>query len=285
MKMTRRVTFSSGHRYWLPNLTADQNQALFGPWASPYNHGHNFVLDVTVAGEIHPEDGMVVNIKRVDDLLKEKVIAQFDQRSINDQITAFSDRAPSLENLLIYIRDQLITDGGYLDVPRFEDHLGESHRVRLTHLRLEEMPRLWADLNVETNCMTLTRTYEFAAAHRLNAPQLSAEENIRLYGKCNHSAGHGHNYVLEVSIEGVPDPVSGMMADLGAVDAAVESLIIDRYDHRNLDVDVPELQGKITTSEVVAQTIFDQLNGHLPAELAKIRLWETARNAFEVTRP
>lgn len=284
MKMTRRVTFSSGHRYWLPNLTADQNQALFGPWASPYNHGHNFVLDVTVAGEIHPEDGMVVNIKRVDDLLKEKVIAQFDQRSINDQITAFGDRAPSLENLLIYIRDQLITDGGYLDVPRFEDHLGESHRVRLTHLRLEEMPRLWADLNVETNRMTLTRTYEFAAAHRLNAPQLSAEENVRLYGKCNHSAGHGHNYVLEVSIEGVPDPVSGMMADLGAVDTAVESLIIDRYDHRNLDVDVPELQGKITTSEVVAQTIFDQLNGKLPAELFSIRLWETARNAFEVTR-
>jgi len=279
IKMTRQVTFSAGHRYWSPSLTPDENRTRFGPWASPYNHGHNYILEVTVAGEINPEDGMVINIKRVDDRLKETVIAPFDQRSINDEVAAFADRSPTLENLLLYFRDQLID----LNVPRFEDHVGEHHRVSLTHLRLQEMPRLWADLNIEKNEMTLTRTYEFAASHRLHSPALSPEDNQRLYGKCNHAAGHGHNYILEVSVSGTPDPVTGMMVDLGALDAAVDRLIIDRYDHRNLDVDVPELLGRVTTSEVVAQTIFDTLKPALPAPLARVKLWETARNAFEVS--
>jgi 6-pyruvoyltetrahydropterin/6-carboxytetrahydropterin synthase len=279
IKMTRQVTFSAGQRYWLPRLSAEENRLAFGPWASPFNHGHNYVLDVTVAGEINPEDGMVINIKRVDDRLKETVIAPFDQRSINDEIPAFLNHPPTLENLLVYFRDQLID----LDVPRFEDHVGEHHRVTLTHLRLQEMPRLWADLNVETNEMTLTRTYEFAASHRLHAVALSEEDNRRLYGKCNHAAGHGHNYILEVSVSGTPDPVTGMMVDLGALDATVDRLIIERYDHRNLDADIPELQGRVTTSEVVAQTIFDTLRNALPAPLARVKLWETARNAFEVS--
>ena len=131
--------------------------------------------------------------------------------------------------------------------------------------------------------MTLTRTYEFAASHRLHSNALSDADNRRLYGKCNHAAGHGHNYILEVSVSGTPDSVTGMMVDLGALDGAVERLIIDRYDHRNLDVDVPELQGRVTTSEVVAQTIFDTLRNELPAPLARVTLWETARNAFEVS--
>ncbi len=280
VQMTRRVTFSSGHRYWLPALSPEENRAKFGRWASPFNHGHNYVLDVTVEGPVGPEDGMVVNIKRVDDALRSRVLAEFDQRSINDEIPYFANRAPSVENLLGYIADRL--GGSMLSVSR--DVGGQTDAaVKLTALRLEETPLFYGELDMSTRSVSLTRIYEFAAAHRLNSSQLSDEENVRRYGKCNHPQGHGHNYVLEVTVGGEPDPETGMMVSLDALDETVTAEILDRYDHRNLDVDVEELQGKVTTSEVVSLAIFDRLKTKMPDHLRRIRLWETARNMFEVS--
>ena len=272
VQMTRRVTFSSGHRYWLSNLTEADNRALFGPWASPFNHGHNFILDVTVEGEIDPTHGMVVNIKRIDDVLRDRIVSQFDQRSINDQIPHFANRAPSLENLLAYIQAELAQP----DTLPLE--------VALAGIRLEEMPGFYGEL--EQGKMTLTRTYEFAASHRLDSPHLDPATNLDLFGKCNNPAGHGHNYVLEVTVEGSPDPRTGMMVDLGELDRVVEEEVVGRYDHKNLNEDIPEFAGKTTTSEVVSQEIFNRLNSKLQAlnsKLSRIRLWETARNMFEVS--
>lgn len=285
VRMTRRVSFSSGHRYWIPALDEAENRALFGRWASRFNHGHNYVLDVTVEGPVNPDDGMVVNIKRVDDVLKARIIQRFDQRSLNDEVPEFFDRAASLENLLRHIRDTLLQNGKepLFAVSRLIGGV-EDTPVRLVSIRLEEMPTLYAELEVENERMTLTRVYEFAAAHRLYSPAFSEPENERLFGKCANAAGHGHNYVLEVTVEGTPDPRTGMMVDLEALDRAVGELVVDRYDHRNLNEDLPEFAGKVTTSEVVASTIFATLDGKLPAPLARIRLHETARNVFEVVR-
>lgn len=271
VRLTRRVTFSAGHRYWIPSRSEEVNRALFGKWASPYNHGHNYILDVTADGPIDDETGMVVNIKRIDDVLQERVVGRFDQRSINDEIPEFHDQASSLENLLLYFKERL-------------SELPEP--ARLVGLRLEEMPTLWANLDLNDGrwTMTLTRTYEFAAAHRLDAPSLTRERNWALYGKCNNPAGHGHNYVLEVTVSGEPAPDTGFLADLGALDEAVNTLVVDRFDHKNLNEDLPEFAGKITTSEVVAKAIWDALDGKLPAPLERVKLWETARNAFEVCR-
>ena len=272
VRMTRRVAFSSGHRYWIPALTEAENRELFGRWASPYNHGHNYVLDVTVEGTVDPSTGMVVNIKWVDDVLQARIVAQFDGKSINDEVGPFHERASTLENLMRYIADDLAAP----------DIL--PGRVRLTALRLEEMPTLFGELNLdqEIPSMTLTRVYEFAASHRLDSPFLSPEENLRLFGKCNNPAGHGHNYVLEVSVAGEPDERTGMMVDLGALDQTVHQEVVDRYDHKNLNVDIPEFQGRPTTSEIVAIEIFERLKDQVPGRLDRIRLFETARNAFEV---
>jgi 6-pyruvoyltetrahydropterin/6-carboxytetrahydropterin synthase len=269
MKMTRRVTFSAGHRYWINSLSEPENRERFGEWAHPFNHGHNYVLEVTVGGSVDPETGMVINIKRIDDVLKAEIVRPFDQRSLNDEVEHFQTRSTSLENVIGYIAQVL----GKKLPPE----------ATLTHLKLEEMPTLWAELDLETRRMTLTRTYEFAASHRLNAPALSHERNLELYGKCNNPAGHGHNYVLEVTVEGSPDPQTGFLCDLAALDSAVNEAVVDRYDHRNLDVDIPEFQGRITTSEIVAREIFDRLVGVVPAKLARVRLFETARNVFEVS--
>jgi 6-pyruvoyltetrahydropterin/6-carboxytetrahydropterin synthase len=276
VSMTRRVTFSSGHRYWLPALTPEENREKFGKWASPYNHGHNYILDATVSGRVNETNGMVVNIKVIDDILKGGLVTEFDQKSLNDEVPYFANRSPSLENLLIYVRERLLNEG---ILPSM---------VQLDGLRLEEMPTLWASWTrnsheKENEMISLTRSYEFAASHRLHAPALSGEENLALFGKCNNPMGHGHNYVLEVTITGEPDPTTGMIADLTHLDTLVHQLVVDRYDHKNLNEDIEEFAGKPTTSEKVAAEIFRRLDGQVPARLAKVRLWETARNAFEVT--
>lgn len=283
VSMTRSIEFSAGHRYWFANRSDAENRELFGEWASPFTHGHNYRVDVTVSGPVNPTTGMLVNIKRLDDLLKERILNVAGQRSLNDEIEFFRTQPPSLENMLRWVRDSLGLQGtDSFQLP--ETPGGEpATSVRWERIHIQELPTLYAEITPMT-APQITRQYEFAASHRLHSPALSDEENRAVYGKCNNPAGHGHNYVLEVTTEGSIDPVTGFSVHLSELDEAVERLVVDRYDHKNLDVDVPELKGRVTTSEVVAQTIFDQLEGRIPGQLVRIRLWETARNAFEVTR-
>lgn len=265
--LSRKVSFSSGHRYWIPEKSEDENRALFGRWASPYNHGHNYVLWVSAEGPVDEATGMVVNIKWIDDVLQHEVVGRFNQRSINDEVTEF-DRVPSLENLVTFLSETLRA------LPA---------GARLTGLKLEETPLLYAEWSQDTDMVSVTRVYEFAAAHRLAVVNLSEAENRQLFGKCHNAAGHGHNYVLEVTVTGTPDPVTGFVCDLDTLDNVVETEVVERYDHHNLDCDVPELQGLNTTSENVALAIFDRLKDKVPGKLTRVRLFETARNMFEVT--
>lgn len=268
IRLTRVVAFSSGHRYWVDAWSEDENRSRFGRWASRFNHGHNYRLEVTTAGRLDPAHGMVVNIKVIDDVLKKEIVQVFDQRSINDEVPGFHERPSSVENILLWIRDALV---GKLP-----------HEVTLEALRLEETPLLYGEWEATENALTLTRIYEFAASHRLDVPNLPLEDNLRLFGKCNNPNGHGHNYVLEVTVGGQPDPATGMLVDIEALDAAVHAHVVDRYDHKNLNLDVPEFAGKNTTSEVVAEQIFRTLAPVVPARLERVRLYETARNLFEV---
>lgn len=271
VRLTRRVRFSAGHRYWDDKLNPEANKALFGPWASPYNHGHNYVLDATTIGQVNPTNGMVVNIKTIDDLMDAHIVGPFDQKSLNDEVSEFAEMPPSVENILEVVKDRL---SPVLPVP-------------LIGLKLEETPLLYGELqstmqNPHTWKLTLTRVYEFAASHRLNVPSLSVEENLRLFGKCNNPSGHGHDYVLEVTVTGTADPQTGMLVDIGTLDKVVNERVIDRYDHHNLNEDLPEFAAGVTTSEIVAQAIWDNLAAVVPAKLDRIRLFETARNIFEI---
>jgi len=123
----------------------------------------------------------------------------------------------------------------------------------------------------------LTRKIEFAASHRYHNPKLSVEENRRIFGKCNNPHGHGHNYTLEVTIAGEPDPVTGMVLDLKALKEILDREITQRMDHRFLNVEVQELQGLIPTCENVARVIWNLLEGKIPAgKLHRVRLYESA---------
>ena len=134
----------------------------------------------------------------------------------------------------------------------------------------------------------VTRSYRFAASHRLHAPQLSAEENRAIYGKCNNPFGHGHNYVLEVTALGPADD-SGRAVDTGRLDQLVEQQVLTPFSHRNLNLDVNSFDGRVPTSENLAVEICRRLKENwgatFPGEWPKfegVRIAETARNIFEV---
>lgn len=131
--------------------------------------------------------------------------------------------------------------------------------------------------------MKLTRRYRFSASHRLDTPALSEEQNRRLYGKCNNPYGHGHDYVLDVTVAGSPDE-SGQIVGREALDKLVAERILTRFDHRNLNIDVPELRGVVPTTESLAVAIEKALAAGWPlrATLDRVRISETERNIFEL---
>ena len=125
----------------------------------------------------------------------------------------------------------------------------------------------------------LTRVYHFSAAHKLENPRLSPEANAALYGPC--ARGHGHNYYLEVTVAGQPDPLTGMAVDLGQIDGAVRERVLDHVDHWTLE-EVPALAGVVTTGEGLARAFWRLLAPAVPAgALRRVTVVETAKNRFQ----
>jgi 6-pyruvoyltetrahydropterin/6-carboxytetrahydropterin synthase len=132
--------------------------------------------------------------------------------------------------------------------------------------------------------VTVTRRLHFNAAHRVHNPALSDEENVRLFGKCNNPNWHGHNYILDVSVQGPVDDRTGYVLDLGALKKIVEERAVNLIDHRNLNLDVPFMHGVIPTSENIVVGIWRELEPAVrPGRLAKLVLWETPNNYVEYT--
>jgi 6-pyruvoyltetrahydropterin/6-carboxytetrahydropterin synthase len=127
--------------------------------------------------------------------------------------------------------------------------------------------------------ITVCRKEHFNAAHRLHNPELSNAENQRLFGKCNHPNYHGHNYDLIVAVSGEIDPETGFVIDTKHLSDLIKQLVLDEMDHRNLNLDVPGLAGKIPTTEILAMYIYDVLRAAINSNLdLKITLYETERN-------
>src|SRR5882762_10274951 len=120
----------------------------------------------------------------------------------------------------------------------------------------------------------LGRRYRFSASHRLHSPQLTEEENCRVFGKCNNPYGHGHNYVLEVSMSGEVDPATGMIANLADLDAFVERQVLEEFDHKSLNEDVPFFFDDTATTENLCIEVYRRLKSFPKAKLERIRVQE-----------
>lgn len=134
--------------------------------------------------------------------------------------------------------------------------------------------------------IAITRREHFAAGHRLFNPAWTDAENERVYGKCSNPAGHGHNYVLDVTVAGEVDPATGFLLDLTALKTVIRGEVIEALDHRNLNTDVPWLRGVVPTAENIVVAIWDRLQAKLPAGLPhRIVLQETVNNSVEYRGP
>ncbi len=122
----------------------------------------------------------------------------------------------------------------------------------------------------------VTRKVEFCASHYYWNAAWSEEENRRVFGKCANRHGHGHNYTLEVTVEGEPDAQTGMVLDLKELKDLLHSEVVERMDHRHLNHEVPELEGKIPTTENIASLIWDLLAPKIrKGRLERVRLYES----------
>ena len=130
--------------------------------------------------------------------------------------------------------------------------------------------------------LTLAKTFEFSASHRLFRPDWSPEKNLEIFGKCANINGHGHNYKLEVSVRGPISSETGMILDARLLHSIVQNRVLADIDHKNLDRDVDWLSGQITSVETIIQGMWDRLAPIIqyeapPARLARLCLWETSR--------
>ena len=130
--------------------------------------------------------------------------------------------------------------------------------------------------------VTVTRRLHFSSAHRVHNPAMSDEENRRTFGKCNNPNWHGHNYILDVSVRGPVEERTGYVIDLSRVKEIVTREVVDKVDHRNLNLEVDFLRGTIPTTENVIVAFWRVLEPALrPATLTRLVLWETVNNYVE----
>lgn len=264
--INRRAQFSASHRYWLPELSEAENQQQFGLCAQAPGHGHNYVLYVSMLGDLD-EYGMVLNLSDVKHVIKREVTSQLDFSYLNEAWSEFQQTLPTTENIARIIWQRLAP---YLP---------------LTRIQLYEHPELWADYLGNGMEAYLTTSTHFSAAHRLALPELSYEENCEIYGKCARPNGHGHNYHLEVTVKGEIDPRTGMTVELGALMKAIEDHIVEPFDHTFLNKDIPYFAKVVPTAENIAVYIRDLLQQpirDLGAQLYKIKLIESPNNSCEV---
>lgn len=262
----RRAQFSASHRYWLPELSDADNQERFGSCTRFPGHGHNYVLYVSMWGELD-EYGMVLNLSDVKHVIKREVTSQLDFSYLNDVWQEFQQTLPTTENMARVIWNRL------------------APHLPLSRIQLFEHPELWADYYGNAMDAYLTISTHFSAAHRLARPDLSYEKNCEIYGKCARPNGHGHNYHLEVTIKGEIDPRTGMIADLVAFQKAVDDYVVEPFDHTFLNKDIPYFAEVVPTAENIAIHIRDLLQEpirQIGAQLHKVKLIESPNNSCEV---
>jgi 6-pyruvoyltetrahydropterin/6-carboxytetrahydropterin synthase len=264
--INRRAQFSASHRYWLPELSDAENRDRFGACAQAPGHGHNYVLYVSMQGELDAY-GMVLNLSDVKHVIKREVTSQLDFAYLNEVWPEFQTTLPTTEHMARVIWHRL------------------SPHLPIISIQLFEHPELWAEYTGNDMEAYLTISTHFSAAHRLASPALSYEENVEIYGKCARPNGHGHNYHLEVTVKGEIDPRTGMIADLGELQKAIDDYVVEPFDHTFLNKDIPYFATVVPTAENIAVHIRELLRDPISqtgAQLHKVKLIESPNNSAEV---
>jgi 6-pyruvoyltetrahydropterin/6-carboxytetrahydropterin synthase len=261
MRLMREIRFSVGPEPAGPVLNS------WAGWPSPQGIVPYIVLRARIEGEPHGITGYICNISQMDRLLRERVIPlcnAFGRGSANSaQLPATPERL--IQSIGVALGPHAPAGTRWVD-----------WELRLT-------PYLGYTLvSGESPMVLMTEAFEFSAAHRLHCPTISDEENRRTFGKCNNANGHGHNYQVDITIAGEPDPLTGVLLPAARLERTVRERVIDRLDHKHLNVDCDEFRNLNPSVENIARVIWSLLDRQFePARLAHVRVWETPKTYAE----
>ncbi len=249
--LTRTVRFCLGEA---PDELTSARHNTFAAWPSMSGLGRYYEIEVRCVGEADPRTGYFLDIREIDEAV----------------------RGGAIPLIAAAIRSDPAVDPWSLLAPLFaavNDRVGG--RTRELTWRLTPFYSVSLEEHSMPRCI-VRQHFEFAASHRLNCADLSPQENRRLFGKCNNDAGHGHNYRVEVAV--LIDPASPRPFHLGTLEAVVNRTIVDRFDHRYLNVDCPEFAHVNPSVENIARISHDLLKPALAQaglNLRAVTIWET----------
>jgi len=263
-RLTREVRFAV-------NGGDDDDQLLrsptnsFGGYPTLVGYGPYLAIDVTLAGELDRRTGYLRNIKDIDDAVRRHLVpairADVLGQSAPRALTPFEQPVVALGLL---------------------QSLMPNARVDEVALRLS--PFLCIACRASEHPMVrLSQKFEFSASHRLHSDALSEEENRKCFGKCNNPHGHGHNYEVQVTLAGQPDE-NGLLIDVPAFEKIVADTVIERFDHKNLNVETAEFREVMPSVENIAMVIYRLLKPPFEkarARLASVTVWETPKTWCE----
>jgi len=240
-------------------------QGVTNSWAGTSDRadlGAYRVLRAVVDGPVDPRTGYLCDIKEIDRMLRAVV-------------------APALRGVPHDVHS--LTQALAAAFPAAARQCPVPAALLAIELHVSPHTRLAIDKG-GSGMMRLTQSFEFSAAHRLFSTELSDAENRRLFGKCSNPNGHGHNYVLEVTVCGTHGADKGTVTDVGQVDRVVLERVIEPFDHKNLNLECPEFAQLNPSVENIARVIWDRLDGAFTGcRLASVRVWETPKTCAEYT--
>ncbi|TWT41667.1 6-carboxy-5,6,7,8-tetrahydropterin synthase [Phycisphaerae bacterium RAS1] len=264
IRLTREVRFSVD-RDWAGRVEFSRPVTnSWAGWPSAVGIVPFLKLRASVVGEPHPRTGYLCNIKQLDDLLRRHAIPLAAERLASRGWRVAAERLLSE----LWAAVDANTPAG----------------AALAALELAATPHLRFTIERENPAMVLlTQQFEFSAAHRLHCGDLSDSENRAVFGKCNNPSGHGHNYLLEVTVAGRPDERTGAVLPLPQFEEMVKQRVIDRLDHTHLNLDTAEFRDVNPSVENIARVIWGMLAPHVapPARLACVRVYETPKTWAE----
>jgi 6-pyruvoyltetrahydropterin/6-carboxytetrahydropterin synthase len=242
--LTKRIEFAAAHRYIKAEWDEAKNRAVFGPCYNPPAHGHNYMVEVTVLGEVDPKTGMVVNLFDLKRILL-NVLEEFDHKNLNLDMPYFEGRIPTSENLARVLWTKLDT----------QKAIGTLHAIRLY-----EDEDLYAEVTAAAglNVASVTRRYSFTVAK---------------------DGRQGPEWDCFVTVHGTIDPVTGMVTDIGALNRLVQERVMQTFDCHDLS---QTLGAQPLTGEQLVEHIWKQLAASLSSgRLSNVRLVQSRDLSFE----
>jgi len=255
----RRFTFCASRRLARDPWAREESERVYGAGREgAWGSGENYQVHLVFGGDVSPTTGFLVNLSEVKEAMRSLIDERYDHRFLNLDTPPFGDLPPTAENLAATLLGEAQNACRDLSAHPVACHLLESPDRGATAYASGRVEReVWVG---------------FSAARRTFSPHLSEQENRALFGRASSPAGHGHGYRLRVVLAGPLDADTGVIAPHACVAAALGALH-EKLDHRNLNLEVPELAGEAVTTECLARLAFRMLRIGLP--VARARLYET----------